>query len=96
HWKYVHYVGLPPQLFNLADDPEERQDLGVDPAHADIRRDLEVELRAVCDPDAVDARAKTDQAAVVERHGGRDAVVKRGGFGATPPPGEKPEYAAGQ
>ena len=29
----------------------------------------------------------------VARHGGRDAVIRKGGFGATPAPGEDPDYA---
>jgi len=27
-YKYVHYVGMPPQLFNLDTDPQETRDLG--------------------------------------------------------------------
>ena len=30
--------------------------------------------------------------AIVAAHGGAEAVVAKGGFGATPPPGEKPAY----
>ena len=29
-WKYVEFQGLPPQLFNLAEDPDRFQDLGTD------------------------------------------------------------------
>jgi len=29
-WKYCHYVGAPPQLFDLATDPEELTDLASD------------------------------------------------------------------
>ena len=94
-WKLIHYAGMAPQLFDLADDPDETRDLGESPAHADIRADLQAELRAVCDPDEVDRRAKRDQAAILERHGGRDAVVERGGFGATPAPGEKAAFVKG-
>ena len=40
-WKLNHYHGHDtPQLFNLAEDPEELRDLGADPAHADIRAQL--------------------------------------------------------
>ncbi len=91
-WKYIHYVGLEPQLYDLAADPEECQDLGTDPKLGDIRGELEAVLRAVCDPVAVDRQAKADQAAIVETHGGVEAVVNRGGFGATPAPGEQPEF----
>ena len=57
-----------------------------------ILADLEAELRRICDPDAVDARAKADQAALVARHGGRAAVVARGSFSGTPAPGERAVY----
>lgn len=90
--KYLHYVGFRPQLYDLACDPEELQDLAPDPSCREMLNRLERELRSMVDPDAVDARAKADQLALVERHGGRDAVVKKGGFGSTPAPGETPEY----
>ena len=93
HWKLINYVSMRPQLFNLADDPEELCDLGVDPKHEYIRMQLETELRSICDPETVDASAKADQMAIVNANGGIEAVVARGGFGATPPPGVKPEFA---
>jgi choline-sulfatase len=39
------------------------------------------------DPVATDARAKADQAALVDRHGGREAALRLGPEGATPVPG---------
>ena len=85
-WKYHHYIGYPPELFDLAADPEELEDLADDPAHAAICQDMHAELLAICDPDAVDAQAFEDQAALIVRHGGRDAALKLGASGATPPP----------
>lgn len=38
-YKYVHFDGLPPQLFDLTDDPHELYDLGRDPAFAGIREE---------------------------------------------------------
>lgn len=90
--KYLHYVGFRPQLYDLADDPGELRDISAEPSSREVLNRMERELRSIVDPDAVDARAKADQRALVERHGGRDAVVKKGGFGSTPAPGEKPEY----
>lgn len=92
-WKLIWYVGFPPQLFNLAHDPEELTDLGMNPQYRAIRDDLEQALRRICDPESVDARAKADQLALIERHGGAQAVVARGGFGATPAPGRAANYA---
>ncbi len=39
-WKYVHYDGFRPQLFDLEDDPQERHDRGADPATAAVRTEL--------------------------------------------------------
>ena len=36
-WKYIHYDGLPPQLFDLNADPQELNDLGRSAAHASVR-----------------------------------------------------------
>ena len=84
--KYIHHVAMPPQLFDLEADPEELNDLGTDPAHAGIRQALEARLRAILDPDAVDAAAKADQAAVIARHGGEEAIRKRERAAYTLPP----------
>ncbi|WP_454674621.1 sulfatase-like hydrolase/transferase [Achromobacter pestifer] len=43
-WKYVHYEGLRPQLFDLAADPDEFEDLGIDPAYAPIRERCQMML----------------------------------------------------
>ncbi|MGI9426607.1 MAG: sulfatase-like hydrolase/transferase [Hyphomicrobiaceae bacterium] len=91
-YKFIHYTGYPPQLFDLVEDPHELDDLGGSPAHADTREALENELHKICDPDAVHAAARASQAALVEKHGGRDAVIARGSFGGTPAPGEKPVF----
>jgi len=39
-WKYIHYEGYRPQLFDLENDAAELNDLGEDPAFEDIRSDL--------------------------------------------------------
>ncbi|MBT5193773.1 MAG: sulfatase-like hydrolase/transferase [Rhodospirillaceae bacterium] len=38
-WKYIFYEGYRPQLFNLAADPNEQNDLGTDPDHQ-AQRDI--------------------------------------------------------
>jgi len=85
-WKLNHYVGFAPELFDLMIDPEELVDLAAKPAHAGILKDMLAELQKICDPDAVDAQAFADQKALIEGYGGRDAALKLGAKGATPPP----------
>jgi choline-sulfatase len=90
-FKYVHYVGMPPQLFDLATDPLEQRDLGQDPGYAGLVADCEHTLRMIVDPDAADANARTDQAARVAAFGGREAVLARGVLGHSPIPGAAPQ-----
>ena len=92
--KYVRYMepDYAPQLFDLANDPLELDDLAGDPAHAGLVADCEAALRDLMDPEAVDAKAKDDQAERVERGGGQEAIVAQGSLGYTPAPGEEPTY----
>lgn len=92
-WKYVHYEGYPPQLFDLEADPFEAVDLADDPAHADIVSDCYQRLRAVVDPTLANAQAFSDQEAKIESLGGLEAVILRGNYPYTPAPGESPKLA---
>jgi choline-sulfatase len=57
-WKLVVYNGHRPQLFNLADDPRELDDLAENPAHRPTRERLERRLRADWDADAIAAQMR--------------------------------------
>ncbi len=85
-WKFHHYVGFPPELFDMQEDPEELDNLAGDPSFADVVARMRGELERVCDADAVDAQAFADQAAMIESYGGREAALKLGAPGATPVP----------
>lgn len=91
-FKYVHYIQHPPELFDLGEDPEELRNLASDPRHAAQLQKCERALRAICDPEEVDRRAKMRQAELIERHGGRQAIAERGDFGNTPAPGENARF----
>ncbi|MBX3666420.1 MAG: sulfatase-like hydrolase/transferase [Burkholderiales bacterium] len=91
-YKYMHYVDMPPQLFDLQNDPEEMTDIAPRAECAEIIADFRRRLASICDPVAVDRRAKADQNALLARHGGREKIVAQGGFGATPAPGHKPQF----
>ena len=84
-WKFVYYVGCRPQLFNLANDPQELDDLATDAAYAEVLAMCEIKLREIVDPEAADGRAHEAQRKRVEELGGRDAVLGLiGDFGFTP------------
>lgn len=89
-WKLNYYVGFAPELFDMLNDPEELTDLAGSAAHATTLAEMEAALRDILDPEAVSAQAFSDQAALIERLGGRDAALKLGAPGATPPPAAKP------
>jgi len=92
-WKYVHYVGKPPQLFNLISDPNEFNDLGLSNMHGDIRAEGERLLREICDPDAVNDQAFADQRAKVVELGGKEKCRTGYIFNHTPTPNEQAEMA---
>jgi choline-sulfatase len=79
-------------LFDLAADPNERADLGRDPQYAAVIKECEAALRKVVDPEAVNQLAVADQAAKIAALGGKAAILKRGTFRYSPPPGAKAAY----
>ena len=85
-WKYVHYVGHAPQLFDLRTDPREHVDLASSLNHANVRHRLEQRLRAIVDVDAANQRAFEDQRRRIDEFGGVDAVRNWSDFGYTPTP----------
>ena len=89
--KLIYHVGMPAQLFDLASDPDELSDLAA--AQPATVQHLTQKLRVICDPEAVDARAKADQRRWVEHWGGRDAVAGSSQILFTPPPGVSKEDA---
>src|SRR5437660_11818354 len=89
--KYVYYTKFAPELFDLEADAEELEDLAQHPNYQPILAQCHAELARVCDPLDVDARARRRQAEVLAQHGGREAVIARGDFGFSPPPGIRPD-----
>src|SRR5688572_19020822 len=93
-WKYVYFVQYPdrPELFDLEKDPEELNDLGTNKAFSNERKHCHEKLLAMLNPEEVDRKAKRRQAELVAAHGGREAVIRRGSFAYSPPPGFKAEF----
>jgi len=84
--KLIYHVDAPNQLFDLGVDPMETQDLADDPAYAELIARLEMELRKIVDPEVTNARAKADQLAMAENHGGSEAILNMQNITMTPPP----------
>ena len=97
NWKYVHYAGLPPQLFDLAADPGEMWDRGLDPAPDAVaaRSEGARRLREICDADAVDRQCRADQQARIASLGGRKACREAFLFNHTPTPAEQAAMETG-
>ncbi len=92
-YKYVHYDGYRPQLFDLDADPMETRDLALVGGHDALIAEGKRRLCAICDPAEVSARAFNDQDRRIEELGGAEAVLKRGSYPYTPAPGEAPRFS---
>lgn len=75
-FKYIHYVGERPQLFDLKEDPEECRDLAGDPEYCEVIRRMEKELRTLVDPEKAEEDARIAQRALLDRFGGQEAFLK--------------------
>lgn len=86
-WKYIHYVAMRPQLFDLSLDPQERKDLGLSqiPDHVAARKEGHERLKRICDPEDVNRRVFDNQRDRISALGGTDAC-RRLAFGHTPAP----------
>jgi choline-sulfatase len=91
-YKYHYYAGgFEPELFDIVADPDETKNLSSDPAHSEAMRKLDARLHEMLDPEATDLKAKAAQKALIERHGGPDAVIEKfatGGKAYTDVPAE--------
>jgi choline-sulfatase len=91
--KMIFHVGMPTQTFDLRADPDELHDLHGTPRGDAIERALMPVLRAVCDPQREDERAKAAQRARADEHGGPEVVGREAFIAFTPPPGVSSEEA---
>ena len=78
-WKYMYYPGNRPQLFDLAADPHEDDDLAQNPFYASVLKECDLALRDILDPDAINEKVLAKQAKIIEEHGGYEAVVSTEG-----------------
>jgi choline-sulfatase len=92
-WKYVHYEGYRPQLYDLRADPGETRDLACEAGHEGPLAEGLRRLRAICDPAEVTARAFADQEQRIAELGGAAVVREMGSYPYTPAPGEAPRMS---
>jgi choline-sulfatase len=92
-YKYVHYEGYRPQLFDLEADPFEAHDLALEEGHEETLATCDRALRTICDPAEVTARAFADQGKRIDQFGGVEKVLNLGSYPYTPAPGEAPRFA---
>lgn len=85
-WKYNVYPGYAPELFDMEADAWELDDLAPDSAHADVLADCERQLRLLVDPERENRRAFDDQAEMIGRLGGVEAILRSDEYDYTPVP----------
>ncbi len=84
-FKLVHYAGgHSPQLFNLAEDPWEIDDLAQDSTYSAQLQQLQCRLHQVLNPDSVIEDYTRDQVALIEALGGREKILSIWDFNHTP------------
>tara|TARA_R110002110_G_scaffold138271_14_gene323970 strand:+ start:7467 stop:8927 length:1461 start_codon:yes stop_codon:yes gene_type:complete len=91
--KLIYHVGMSPQIFDLAVDPAEQNDLSLTPDGKMILARLEAELRKFCNPEEVDRHAKRDQESRAAEVGGTEEILKAGVFKRSPVPGRDADYS---
>jgi len=87
NWKYTHYIGEAPELYNLKSDPFEMKNLGEDSIHQAIIEDCEDKLRQIVDPELANAQAFEDQKVMIEANGGIKTILSHAEIGYSPTPG---------
>ncbi len=98
-WKFVYYVGHPPQLFDLTDDPNEVINLAVDGVNDPLVRaawkEGEKRLRAICDPEEINSQCFADQKRRIDELGGIGECKNAYVFNHTPTPKEQDKMREG-
>ncbi len=75
-WKHLVYVGCQPQLFNIADDPNEVHNCAAE--RPEVVADMDARLREIVDYEAVDAKVKAYDRAAFRQY--RDEATAAGTY----------------
>lgn len=84
--KLIYHPYDAPELYDLDQDPEERNNLLAGGRAPDRLAAMESELRRLCDPHEVDRRAKEDQRKKAEYWGGNESILNLDAFVYSPTP----------
>jgi choline-sulfatase len=91
-YKYIHYIGEVPMLYDMQSNATETVNLAMDPAYKALVKQYEKQLRYCVDPEKENEQAKEAQREKVINAGGEEAVKAKGTFDNSPPPGITAEY----
>lgn len=91
-FKYVHYVGHPPQLFDMELDKLECCNVATEPSYQQVLQESAKRLNSILHPENTNERAHRDQQNRVLENGGKHELTKRGAFDNSPVPGEEPRF----
>lgn len=85
-WKYVHHEDFAPELYNVADDPDELVDLSGDTNVSAEQARCAKALNDLVDTTAANNAAFASQTALIDEHGGREELASAFRFNHTPIP----------
>lgn len=83
-WKYNYYPGYAPELYDMENDPGELNDLGQSDDYVNIRQLCHDQMMQLVDPERANRQAFSDQAALIEKLGGEQAILDSYEFDFTP------------
>lgn len=75
-YKYIHYEGERPQLFDLSNDPLEERDLAQKPEYRRVVVEMEADLQKIVDTKALERESKDAQRRLLDAHGGEETFLK--------------------
>lgn len=71
-FRYIHYMGERPQLFDSKEGPEERRNLTKDPEYCEVMGRMEKGLHTLADPKKAEEDVRITQRALLDRSGDQE------------------------
>ena len=83
-WKYNYYPGYSPELYDMQEDPDELNNLGDSEPYLAIRQECHAQMLQLVEPEGANRLAFADQAALIKRLGGEQAIMESEEYDFTP------------